>query len=168
MGNPKAFLTVPRQESGHRPIHERISDFSEVEQVLNEGSRILQASRCMDCGVPFCHWACPLGNKQPECQDAVYKGKWQLAYRTYRRVQPLHRCTRNHSRKRVLYYRKGFCRGLYSAQNLRTQWQIGGSYRRRSCRFKHSRSIKQTRLQGNNFRQNGRCRRTCSLRHTKL
>ena len=80
MGNPKAFLTVPRQEAGHRPIHERISDFGEVEQTLNESNRMLQASRCMDCGVPFCHWACPLGNKQPEWQDAVYKGKWELAY----------------------------------------------------------------------------------------
>ena len=80
MGNPKAFLTVPRQEAGHRPIHERISDFGEVEQTLNESNRMLQASRCMDCGVPFCHWACPLGNKQPEWQDAVYRGKWELAY----------------------------------------------------------------------------------------
>lgn len=81
MGNPKAFITIPRQESGHRPVHERIKDFSEVEQTLNEGGRILQASRCMDCGVPFCHWACPLGNKQSEWQDAVYKGKWKLAYK---------------------------------------------------------------------------------------
>ncbi|MBR5643937.1 MAG: glutamate synthase subunit beta [Salinivirgaceae bacterium] len=81
MGNPKAFLTVPRQEAGHRPIHERISDFGEVEQTLNENNRMLQASRCMDCGVPFCHWACPLGNKQPEWQDAVYKGKWETAYK---------------------------------------------------------------------------------------
>lgn len=81
MGNPRAFLTVPRQDAGHRPIHERIADFSEVEQTLNDSSRQLQASRCMDCGVPFCHWACPLGNKQPEWQDAVYKGKWELAYK---------------------------------------------------------------------------------------
>ena len=81
MGNPKAFLTILRQEAGHRPIHERISDFGEVEQTLNESNRMLQASRCMDCGVPFCHWACPLGNKQPEWQDAVYKGKWELAYK---------------------------------------------------------------------------------------
>ena len=81
MGNPKAFLTVPRQEAGHRPIHERISDFGEVEQTLNESNRMLQASRCMDCGVPFCHWACPLGNKQPEWQDAVYRGKWETAYK---------------------------------------------------------------------------------------
>lgn len=81
MGNPKAFLTVLRQEAGHRPIYERIKDFAEVEQTLNESDRILQASRCMECGVPFCHWACPLGNKQPEWQDAVYKGKWELAYK---------------------------------------------------------------------------------------
>lgn len=81
MGNPRAFLTVPRQEAGHRPIYERIADFSEVEQTLNDSSRQQQASRCMDCGVPFCHWACPLGNKQPEWQDAVYKGKWELAYK---------------------------------------------------------------------------------------
>lgn len=74
-------MTVPRQEAGHRPIHERIADFSEVEQTLNDSSRQQQASRCMDCGVPFCHWACPLGNKQPEWQDAVYKGKWELAYK---------------------------------------------------------------------------------------
>lgn len=80
MGNPKAFLTVPRQEAGYRPIHERIADFSEVEQTLNTSDRKLQASRCMDCGVPFCHWACPLGNRPPEFQDAMYKGKWEIAY----------------------------------------------------------------------------------------
>ncbi len=80
MGNPKAFLTIPRQEAGYRPIHDRINDFSEVEQTLNTGERKLQASRCMDCGVPFCHWACPLGNRPPEFQDALCKGKWQKAY----------------------------------------------------------------------------------------
>lgn len=80
MGNPKAFLTIPRQEAGYRPIHDRITDFSEVEQTLNTGERKLQASRCMDCGVPFCHWACPLGNRPPEFQDALCKGKWQEAY----------------------------------------------------------------------------------------
>ena len=80
MGNPKAFLTVPRQDAGYRPIHERINDFSEVEQTLNSSDRRTQASRCMDCGVPFCHWACPLGNKQPEWQDKLYKGRWEEAY----------------------------------------------------------------------------------------
>lgn len=80
MGDPKAFLNIPRQEAGYRPIHERITDFSQVEQTLNSHDRKLQASRCMDCGVPFCHWACPLGNKDPEFQDALYKGKWREAY----------------------------------------------------------------------------------------
>ena len=81
MGDPKAFLHIPRQEAGYRPIHERITDFTQVEQTLNSHDRKLQASRCMDCGVPFCHWACPLGNKDPEFQDALYKGRWQQAYR---------------------------------------------------------------------------------------
>ena len=80
MGNPKAFLTIPRQEAEYRPVHDRITDFGEVEQTLNTSERKLQASRCMDCGVPFCHWACPLGNRPPEFQDALYKGKWQEAY----------------------------------------------------------------------------------------
>ena len=80
MGNPRAFLTIHRQEAGYRPVHERIDDFSEVEQTLNRGDRRTQASRCMDCGVPFCHWACPLGNKQPEWQDLLYKGRYKEAY----------------------------------------------------------------------------------------
>jgi len=80
MGNPKAFLTVPRQEAGYRPVHDRIADFGEVEQTLNTSDRKLQASRCMDCGVPFCHWACPISNRPPEFQDAVYKGHWKEAY----------------------------------------------------------------------------------------
>ncbi len=80
MGNPKAFLTIDRKEAGYRPVHERKSDFGEVEQTLSNEDRMLQASRCMDCGVPFCHWACPLGNKMPEYQDLLYKGKWKAAY----------------------------------------------------------------------------------------
>lgn len=79
MGNPKAFLTIHRQEAGYRPVHDRITDFGEVEQTLNRNDRQRQASRCMDCGVPFCHWACPLGNKIPEWQDLIYKGRWKEA-----------------------------------------------------------------------------------------
>lgn len=77
MGNPKAFMNIPRKEAGYRPVNERIYDFGEVEQTLNREDRKLQASRCMDCGIPFCHWACPLGNKMPEWQDLIYKGKWK-------------------------------------------------------------------------------------------
>ncbi len=81
MGDSKAFLSIHRQEAGYRPVLERITDYSQVEQTLNTHDRRLQASRCMDCGVPFCHWACPIGNKQPEWQDALYRGKWEEAYR---------------------------------------------------------------------------------------
>ena len=88
MGNPKAFLEIHRQEAGYRPIHDRIHDFGEVEQTLNTRERKLQASRCMDCGVPFCHWACPLGNKAPEWNDALYKGDWELAYRLITSTNP--------------------------------------------------------------------------------
>ena len=80
MGNPKAFFTIERKEAGYRPVHERKTDFGEVEQTLNNGDRMLQASRCMDCGIPFCHWACPLGNKMPEYQDLLFRGKWKQAY----------------------------------------------------------------------------------------
>ena len=88
MGNPKAFLEIHRQEAGYRPIHDRIHDFGEVEQTLNTRERKLQASRCMDCGVPFCHWACPLGNKAPEWNDALYKGDWELAYKLLSSTNP--------------------------------------------------------------------------------
>lgn len=79
MGNPKAFITIPRKDAGYRPVNERIYDFGEVEQTLNREDRKLQASRCMDCGIPFCHWGCPLGNKMPEWQDLIYKGQWKEA-----------------------------------------------------------------------------------------
>ena len=88
MGNPKAFLEIHRQEAGYRPIHDRIHDFGEVEQTLSTRERKLQASRCMDCGVPFCHWACPLGNKAPEWNDALYKGDWELAYKLLTSTNP--------------------------------------------------------------------------------
>ena len=70
-------MMIPRKDAGYRPVNERIYDFGEVEQTLNQEDRKLQASRCMDCGIPFCHWGCPLGNKMPEWQDLIYKGKWK-------------------------------------------------------------------------------------------
>lgn len=80
MGNPKAFLTIHRKEAGYRPVSDRIRDYGEVEQTLNPEDRRLQASRCMECGVPFCHWSCPLGNKQPEWQDRLFKNDIKGAY----------------------------------------------------------------------------------------
>lgn len=88
MGNPKAFLDIARQEAGYRPVNDRIHDYGEVEQTLNAKDRRQQASRCMDCGVPFCHWACPLGNKAPEWNDALYKGDWELAYQLLSDTNP--------------------------------------------------------------------------------
>ncbi len=79
MGNPKGFMTIGRKPAGYRPHHERIKDYSEVEQTLDEKDRKEQASRCMDCGVPFCQWGCPVMNNMPEWQDAIYKGDWQGA-----------------------------------------------------------------------------------------
>ncbi len=79
MGNPRGFIEIKRKDAGNRPIKERITDFGEVEQTLNTEDRILQASRCMDCGVPFCHWACPVNSKIPEWQDAVYQKDWEEA-----------------------------------------------------------------------------------------
>ena len=88
MGKYNAFLEIHRKEAGYRPLHDRIHDFGEVEQTLNSGDRRLQASRCMDCGVPFCHWACPLGNKPPEWNDALYRGEWEKAYRLLNATNP--------------------------------------------------------------------------------
>lgn len=80
MGNPNGFLNIRRKDAGNRPLNERINDFSEVEQVLNSEDRMLQAARCMDCGVPFCHWSCPVDNLIPEWNDLLYKGDWKGAY----------------------------------------------------------------------------------------
>ena len=80
MGNPKGFMTIGRKEAGYRPLNDRIYDYGEVEQTLDDKDRKEQAARCMDCGVPFCHWGCPVGSKIPEWQDLVYKSDWKGAY----------------------------------------------------------------------------------------
>jgi glutamate synthase (NADPH/NADH) small chain len=79
MADPKGFLKIKRKPAGNRPIHERKDDYSEVEQVLNSEDRQLQAARCMDCGIPFCHWGCPVDNLIPEWNDLLYKGDWKGA-----------------------------------------------------------------------------------------
>ena len=79
MGDPKGFLKIKKKPAGNRPIYERTDDYSEVEQVLNSEDRQLQASRCMDCGIPFCHWGCPVDNLIPEWNDLLYRGDWKGA-----------------------------------------------------------------------------------------
>ena len=80
MADINGFLKIRRKEAGNRPVNERIGDHSEVEQILNSEDRMLQASRCMDCGIPYCHWSCGVDNLIPEWNDLLYKGDWKAAY----------------------------------------------------------------------------------------
>jgi glutamate synthase (NADPH/NADH) small chain len=80
MADITGFIKIKRKEAGNRPIHERKYDFSEVEQTLNSEDRRLQASRCMECGIPFCHWSCPVDNLIPEWNDLLLLGDWKGAY----------------------------------------------------------------------------------------
>ncbi|MDR2660418.1 MAG: glutamate synthase subunit beta [Spirochaetaceae bacterium] len=88
MGDPKGFLKVKRKVSEYRPVEERINDYSEVEERLSDKDRRDQASRCMDCAVPFCHWACPLANVMPEYQDRIFRGDWVGAWALLQDVHP--------------------------------------------------------------------------------
>ena len=74
MGDPKGFLRVPRVEEDERPVDERVRDWRELVVPGDPPQVRKQASRCMDCGIPFCHQGCPLGNLIPEWNDLVYKG----------------------------------------------------------------------------------------------
>jgi glutamate synthase (NADPH/NADH) small chain len=80
MVDPRGFLKVTRKDNSYRPIEERVCDFDEIEQQLPDETRQLQASRCMDCGVPFCHWGCPVGSLIPEWQDKLHQGDWKRAF----------------------------------------------------------------------------------------
>jgi glutamate synthase (NADPH/NADH) small chain len=80
MSKPTGFLEVPRELPQKRDPKKRINDYNEVEGDVNVDITVKQATRCMDCGVPFCHNGCPLGNIIPEFNDAVYQGNWKLAY----------------------------------------------------------------------------------------
>ncbi|MFN8805937.1 MAG: glutamate synthase subunit beta, partial [Bacteroidota bacterium] len=80
MSKPTGFLEVPRELPQKRDPKKRINDYNEVEGDVNLDMTMKQATRCMDCGVPFCHNGCPLGNIIPEFNDAVYQGNWKLAY----------------------------------------------------------------------------------------
>ena len=79
MGDPRGFIKTGRKTAGYRSLKERLNDYSEVEQIQNDEDRKLQAARCMDCGIPFCQWGCPVMNNMPEWQDAIYKGDWKKA-----------------------------------------------------------------------------------------
>jgi len=80
MGDVKGFLKVKRQNVKYRPVCERVKDFREVSTLATCEHSQEQASRCMDCGTPFCHWGCPVGNYIPEWNDLVFRGYWQRAF----------------------------------------------------------------------------------------
>jgi glutamate synthase (NADPH) small chain len=80
MADPKGFLTTPREVAERRPVAERVKDWNEV-YPGGPGKALLpiigkQAGRCMDCGIPFCHSGCPLGNLIPEWNDLVWRDDW--------------------------------------------------------------------------------------------
>ena len=79
MGNPTGFLEIARVGFERRSVEERLHDWKEVYKEFPEDKLKAQASRCMDCGVPFCHQGCPLGNIIPDWNDLVYRGQWQEA-----------------------------------------------------------------------------------------
>ena len=80
MADPKGFLTTPRRElPARRPVDVRILDWREVYEQQEAGQLERQAGRCMDCGIPFCHDGCPLGNLIPEWNDLSWRGEWRAA-----------------------------------------------------------------------------------------
>jgi glutamate synthase (NADPH/NADH) small chain len=79
MGNPQGFIEHPRITPDRRPVKERVHDWKEVYKDFPEDQLKVQASRCMDCGIPFCNQGCPLGNIIPDWNDLVYRGRWSEA-----------------------------------------------------------------------------------------
>ena len=79
MGEPTAFKDKPRETPPRRPVADRVHDYHEFYLQWSEEQARAQGSRCMDCGIPFCHKGCPLGNLIPDWNDFVYKGQWQNA-----------------------------------------------------------------------------------------
>ena len=79
MGKPTGFIEIQRKKPPTRPVEERIHDWNEVYLPWPTGELEAQGARCMDCGIPFCHQGCPLGNLIPDWNDLVYRNRWQTA-----------------------------------------------------------------------------------------
>jgi glutamate synthase (NADPH) small chain len=80
MGDVKGFLKFKREQLEYRPVCERVIDYREVGVLPKESHSQEQASRCMDCGTPFCHWGCPIGNYIPEWNDLVFRKHREKAF----------------------------------------------------------------------------------------
>ena len=79
MGNVTGFIDIKRTKPRERPIHLRLLDWNEVYLPAAEAEVRDQGARCMDCGIPFCHQGCPLGNQIPDWNDLVYRQRWRAA-----------------------------------------------------------------------------------------
>jgi len=79
MGKPTGFIEIHRKKPPTRPVAERIGDYREVYLPYPESELQKQGARCMDCGIPFCHQGCPLGNLIPDWNDLVYRNRWEPA-----------------------------------------------------------------------------------------
>ena len=79
MGKITGFLEIERELPPRRPIPERLQDWKELEGKHPDEKLQAQAARCMDCGIPFCHKGCPLGNIIPDWNDLIYRGRWRTA-----------------------------------------------------------------------------------------
>jgi glutamate synthase (NADPH/NADH) small chain len=80
MGKPTGFLEYDRSLPQKDAVESRKQNYQEFVHSFTEDQLNAQAARCMNCGIPFCHSGCPLGNVIPEFNDAVYDGKWEEAY----------------------------------------------------------------------------------------
>ena len=79
MGKPTGFIEIQRKKHPTRPVAERVNDWREVYLPYPKADLQMQGARCMDCGIPFCHQGCPLGNLIPDWNDFVYRDRWQAA-----------------------------------------------------------------------------------------
>ncbi|HKY23502.1 MAG TPA: glutamate synthase subunit beta [Vicinamibacterales bacterium] len=79
MGKPTGFIEIHRKKAPTRPVSERVKDWREVYLPYPEDGLKQQGARCMDCGIPFCHQGCPLGNLIPDWNDLVYRNRWETA-----------------------------------------------------------------------------------------
>jgi glutamate synthase (NADPH) small chain len=79
MGKPTGFLELDRKDRAYKPVEERVQHYKEFVVPLAETEVKAQASRCMDCGIPFCHTGCPVNNQIPDWNDLVYSGNWKSA-----------------------------------------------------------------------------------------
>ena len=79
MGSPTGFIEIQRKKHPTRPVRERVKDWLEVYLPYPKADLQLQGARCMDCGIPFCHQGCPLGNLIPDWNDLIYRDRWRAA-----------------------------------------------------------------------------------------